>query len=535
MTERRSDLDALRGFAMALGIAVHASLAFFQAPWPVHDTRPSGLLPLLFLAIHGFRMPLFFLLSGYFTILVYRRRGLGSLLQQRFSRIFVPLVLSMATIGPLDALLERYAMRSIRPEPAIADLLSGDGDAARRRFAAGADAKGRDGVFRRTMLSWAACSNHAAVVAAVLDAGADVNARGGLGDTTLHEAVVYGRDEAVAALLDRGADPTIANRSGRTPLAMTLLSADLAAEYAPLLGLPPLDAVEIARGRGRIRELLGDVEITIGGPLDRAVLAYWSCVSSDRFRLRVGAEPLHLVDTNIFDHLWFLWFLCWMVAAFALLAVVNLLPTGRHRWWLVPLSLVPQVFMGQSMSGSYGPDTGFGLVPMPHLLLFYGCFYFFGAATFAAEGMGTRLGARWPILLPAAAVLFAAGIATIGLRPAATVLQPAYAWAMSLGLIGLFQRSFSHAGARVAWLADASYWMYLAHVPLVLAAQLAVRDWPLPGAVKFLLILGAVTVVLLVTYAWCVRPTIIGRILNGPRGGASATRQVLVEHDSGRR
>jgi len=41
MSERRNDLDALRSFAMTLGIAVHASLAFFQDPWPVHDSRPS--------------------------------------------------------------------------------------------------------------------------------------------------------------------------------------------------------------------------------------------------------------------------------------------------------------------------------------------------------------------------------------------------------------------------------------------------------------------------------------------------------------
>jgi hypothetical protein len=205
------------------------------------------------------------------------------------------------------------------------------------------------------------------------------------------------------------------------------------------------------------------------------------------------------------------------VVAFALLALANLLPTGRRRFWLVPLSLVPQLFMGQSMSGAFGPDTSFGLLPQPHLLVYYGCFYFFGAATFAAEGMETRLGARWPLLLPAAAVLFVVGLATIGVRPAAAVVQPAYAWAMSLGLIGLFHRFFPHPSARVAWLADAAYWMYLAHVPLVLAAQLAVREWPLPGGVKFLLILTAVTFVLLVSYAWCVRPTIIGRILNGPR------------------
>ena len=42
---------------------------------------------------------------------------------------------------------------------------------------------------------------------------------------------------------------------------------------------------------------------------------------------------------------------------------------------------------------------------------------------------------RW---LPAAAVLFVAGIAMVGIRPADALLQPAYAWAMSLALIGLF-------------------------------------------------------------------------------------------------
>jgi peptidoglycan/LPS O-acetylase OafA/YrhL len=517
MTERRGDLDALRSFAMALGIVVHASLAFHQAPWPVHDTRPSGPLAIVFLAIHGFRMPLFFLLSGYFTMLVYRRRGLGGLLRQRFARVAVPLVLAMATVGPLDGALRRHAIRSNRPEQAIAEMFAGDADAVGRRFAAAADVERRDAVFRWRMLTWAACSNQPAVVEAVLDAGAEPDVRNRLGDTPLHTAVAFARDEAVATLLDRGADPAIANRSGRTPRAMMLLSPEMAAEYVPLLGLPPLDAAEIARGRERINAMLGDDEMTVGGPLDRAVLAYWRWLGGDHFRLRLGGRRFHCVDTNIFDHLWFLWFLCWLVAAFAVLAVMNVLPTGCHRWWLVSLSIVPQLFMGQSMSGFFGPDTSFGLLPMPHLLVFYGCFYFFGAATFAADGMETRLGVRWPLLLPAAAVLLLVGVATICVRPAAAVLQPAYAWAMSLGLIGLFHRFFAHSGGRVAWLADAAYWMYLAHVPLVLAAQLAVREWPVPGILKFLLILVAVTAVLLVSYAWCVRPTIIGRILTGPR------------------
>jgi len=102
-------------------------------------------------------------------------------------------------------------------------------------------------------------------------------------------------------------------------------------------------------------------------------------------------------------------------------------------------------------------------------------------------------------------------------RTLATVLQPAYAWTMSLGLIGLFHRCFAKPSPAVTWLADASYWMYLVHVPLVIVAQMLVRQWPLPAGLKFFVILALVTPLLLASYRWCVRFTPIGSLLNGPR------------------
>jgi hypothetical protein len=57
--------------------------------------------------------------------------------------------------------------------------------------------------------------------------------------------------------------------------------------------------------------------------------------------------------------------------------------------------------------------------------------------------------------------------------------------------------------------------MYLAHLPLVIAAQLWVRDWPLAAAWKFLLVCGAVFALLLVSYEYLVRYTWIGALLNG--------------------
>lgn len=520
MKQRRTDLDALRGFAMLLGVALHAAVGFFAFPWPIHDTRPSTVLPLFFAAVHGFRMPLFFLLSGSFTMLVHRRRGLASLLEQRFSRIVLPLVIAVATIVPLDLALKGLAHRMIRPEPTVAEVLSGDEAAVRRRLAADGAVGVRDTFYRRTPLAWATLVGDPAIVAAVLDAGADVDERDTGGDTPLHVVAFFGRDAAGRLLLERGADPHATNVVGRLPAAVMALPADVAAEFAPLIGLDTLAVEDVLRGRERLRGLLPtgpNAEGTEGGLLDRLTLAWSRILSSERFRVRVGPWSLHLFQTNVFDHLWFLWFLCWLVLVFALLATTGLLPSGRVRWWLVAASCLPQAVTGLALAGSYGPDASLGILPKPHVLGFYACFFFFGVATFADDGLDAGLGRRFKILLPAAVVLLAAGIATMNDRALAAVLQPAYAWTMSLGLIGLFCRLFPNPRPAVTWLADASYWMYLVHVPLVMVAQWLVRRWPLPAEVKFLIVLGLVTPLLLASYRWCVRPTLIGRLLNGPR------------------
>ena len=520
MAQRRTDLDALRSFAMLLGIALHASLSFFAFPWPVHDTQRSDLLPLFLVAVHGFRMPLFFLLSGYFTMLVYRRRGLRSLLEQRSMRIFLPLVIATATIGPLDMAIRRFAHRTIHPEPAIEEILTGDEAAVRQRLATPGAVNRKDAVWGRTPLAWATLHGDPAIVAAVLDAGADVNERDGSGNTALHVVALFGRDAAGRVLVERGADPLARNVVGRLPAAVMALPADFAAECAPLVGLNMLSVDDVLQGRGRLRDILPsgpNAEGTLGGPLDRITLGWSRALSSEWLRLHVGSWSLHLFETNVFDHLWFLWFLCWLVVIFAVLAVTGLLPTGRHRWWLMAASCLPQAVMGMSLAGLYGPDTSLGLLPKPHVLGYYACFYFYGVATFAAEGIDTRLGRHWKFLLPAAAVLFVAGLATMNDRTLATILQPAYAWTMALALIGLFHRLFPHPRPAVSWLADASYWMYLVHVPLVMAAQLLVRQWPLPAEVKFVVILTMVTLLLLASYRWCVRYTAIGSLLNGPR------------------
>lgn len=82
--DRRHDLDALRAAAMLLGIALHAAIPYAPFfPWSIRDSQTSDAFTLLFISIHGFRMPLFFLISGFFTAMVWKQKGMAPLLRQR--------------------------------------------------------------------------------------------------------------------------------------------------------------------------------------------------------------------------------------------------------------------------------------------------------------------------------------------------------------------------------------------------------------------------------------------------------------------
>ena len=112
---RRHDLDALRAIAMLLGIVLHSALSFAPIPWSVSDSQQSGLFGILFGAIHGFRMPLFFLISGFFTAMLWRKRGLKGLIVQRLKRILLPLGIGCLTIVPAMWGVEFFIQQASAP------------------------------------------------------------------------------------------------------------------------------------------------------------------------------------------------------------------------------------------------------------------------------------------------------------------------------------------------------------------------------------------------------------------------------------
>jgi peptidoglycan/LPS O-acetylase OafA/YrhL len=107
-------LDFLRGAMMLLGIVLHVALSFVASPadgvWPLRDTHPTGLAGLVVLAIHAFRMPAFFVLSGFFGALVVSRKGMGAWVGDRARRILFPMVIAWIALFPLIKLAFTYAI-----------------------------------------------------------------------------------------------------------------------------------------------------------------------------------------------------------------------------------------------------------------------------------------------------------------------------------------------------------------------------------------------------------------------------------------
>ena len=110
--ERMHALDAVRGFALLLGIVLHATLSFVPAPsrfWFIQDTHPSMALAVLFFAIHVFRMTTFFLIAGFFAHMSFHRRGALGFVKDRLQRIAVPLVVGWPIVFAAMAVVVFWA------------------------------------------------------------------------------------------------------------------------------------------------------------------------------------------------------------------------------------------------------------------------------------------------------------------------------------------------------------------------------------------------------------------------------------------
>ncbi len=395
---RYHGLDALRATALLLGVALHAALSYLpgdQAGWAVQDRSTSLSFAAAALVVHAFRLPVFFLLAGFFARLVVRRRGVGAFLRDRLGRILVPLVLGWLLLEPLVA------------------------------------------------FAW-----------------------------------IWGR---------------------------------------MMHGDPALIGAALALGYG---EMLNQ--------LDRL-----------RHLARFGGE-------FALTHLWFLYLLLQIYALFLLTRVMltHMIDRGGRlaaygdrlgrrlaaSRWLLPVLAVATtpVLLGMRRWGIDTPDRS--LLPHPPVLVLYGGIFTLGWWLHRNADALMALGARHARHLVAGGllavpVILLAGNESAGatlphlhlVRTGYFVLYAAMLWALALGLTGLFLRTAARESRLWRYLADASYWVYLVHLPIVCTLQvwLSRHDFSCWGKFGATLALGTAACVL--SYHFVVRSTPIGVVLNGRR------------------
>ena len=529
--ERRHDLDALRAIAMLLGIVLHAALSFLPFGWMVTDQNTHSYFGVMVEAIHGFRMPLFFLLSGFFTAMLWRKRGLGALILHRFKRIFLPLLIGMFTIIPLTFWVNNFVSTNKKTgetaqKPIEEDVWNAvyEGDLERLQKFALQDSFDPDSVSAdgATMLASASFLGHANIVDFLIKSGADVRKLNLDQGTALHGAAFLGRWRSAQLLIENGSDLEAKNREGKT--AYEVLQYDWGTtKFVANMFSVEISQDEVVEGREKIGEML---------------LAANAEKIGDHKSMEDSGSAEGLVSFLFYfplmNHLWFLWFLCIFVVGFIFysflvdkLRVVTWLPsvlvaTPLCLLWLIPLTMLPQAFMDPS---AFGPDTSIGILPMPATLLYYAIFFFFGALYWDYDDRQGRLFFGWWLWLIVGAAIFPVAM---GIREQYgsgseifklwfNVAQAFYVWLISIGLMGLFYRFCSTESKTMRYISDSSYWLYVAHLPLVVFAQWWVSDWQMPAIVKFAGICLVISTFLLVTYEYCVRYTPIGTLLNGKK------------------
>lgn len=257
--------------------------------------------------------------------------------------------------------------------------------------------------------------------------------------------------------------------------------------------------------------------------------------------------PPLTVETFPLTHLWFLYLLLIFYAAMLLLRALvvgvdrkgglrtglDKLVSGLVGMWapiLLALPLAAVLSLDPQWLPWFGvktPDTG--LVPNVQALSAYGMAFGLGWLVQRQPDLLNIWRRRWPFHLLLAIAATVACLIMIGVEPSLEKLEPAeltwgyalsYAmalWCWVFGLIGAGLAILSSRSSGRRYLADASYWIYIVHLPVVMALGVLVAplEWAWPA--KYAAILGGTLAVSLVTYQLLVRHSFIGSILNGKR------------------
>jgi peptidoglycan/LPS O-acetylase OafA/YrhL len=259
------------------------------------------------------------------------------------------------------------------------------------------------------------------------------------------------------------------------------------------------------------------------------------CTLGQVFSLTVPFDPE--VQNQYFGpgHLWFLADLVIISVAFGLLR--REFPSGRAvrppgAIKLRPHPFAPLCLAVPSFLLLWGNPSPFvahnnSFIPDTARLSYYALYFITGAIAFRRKeeflAMAQYPSLHLPVSLVAAAAMIAllpnelSGASTFFTRLLLSASVSLAAWLSIFGLLGVFLRNWKNNRPAFRYLADASYWIYIVHLPLVGLSHIALRNVMLGALPKFILTSVITSSVAVLSYQTCVRYTWIGRALHGAR------------------
>ena len=276
----------------------------------------------------------------------------------------------------------------------------------------------------------------------------------------------------------------------------------------------------------------------------------WAAAQANGGTLPEGPPPPPMTaETFPLLHLWFLYvLLIFYAAALLLRAVMHLIDrngalrsrivdpivrfvAGPAAPVLLAIPVAAALYFKPHWMMWFGiptPDTG--LVPNSAALVAYGLAFSLGWLLNRQPEILEGWGKRWAFYVPpaigatAAALMLGGGAAPVIAVPEQSLTTLGFAalygvacWAWTIAIIGFSARHLAgHSPAR-RYLADASYWIYIVHLPILISLQILVAPYQWPWVAKYPVILAVAFMIMLASYQWFVRYSWIGAILNGKR------------------
>ncbi|MBK7131600.1 MAG: acyltransferase family protein [Bacteroidales bacterium] len=116
-TERQFYIDWLRILLILSVFLFHIGMIFNTWDWHVkNDQQYAGLLQDVMAFLHYWRMPLLFLISGAGTYFALGKRTSAQYLGERFKRLFIPIMVGVFTLVPVQVYIEKASSYTSLPD-----------------------------------------------------------------------------------------------------------------------------------------------------------------------------------------------------------------------------------------------------------------------------------------------------------------------------------------------------------------------------------------------------------------------------------